>query len=371
MRIPLPRSPKMDEVYWHFDKKGMYTVKSGYQIALRLKYPDIPSTLEDWSFYWKAIWRLELPEKTKIFLWRATQNMLPTMENLWKKKVIASPLCQICRRSVETVSHALIECKAAGKIWKQSTLADKGIEIYKGQDMLEVWFQMSKRLCKEDLELLGATWWITWNAKNWLLFKGEKINSNVLAAKAQAIVEAYQRVKHVGISQAANQENKKQHQWTPPPTGSFKINMDAATNVEAKTTGLGAVIRDDKGRVVAAAVKPSRLRWDVPFVEAEAVELGLQVAKEAQLASIIIETDCQEVADLVNHKKWSKTEICWVISAVQDMRGDFHKVTFQHIPRCTNELAHRLAKYALKSETSNVWMDSYPEDIICIFENFA
>ena len=82
--------------------------------------------------------------------------MLPTVENLWKNKMTASPLCQICRRSVETISHVLIKCKAAGKIWKKSILADKGIEVYKGQDMLEVWFQMSKRLCKADLELLGA-----------------------------------------------------------------------------------------------------------------------------------------------------------------------------------------------------------------------
>ena len=50
------------------------------------------------------------------------------------------PLCQICRRSVETISHALIDYKAAHKIWKQSILADKCIEVYKGQDVLEVWF---------------------------------------------------------------------------------------------------------------------------------------------------------------------------------------------------------------------------------------
>lgn len=41
MGIPLPRSPKMDEVCWHFDKKSMYTVNSGYQVALKLKYSDI------------------------------------------------------------------------------------------------------------------------------------------------------------------------------------------------------------------------------------------------------------------------------------------------------------------------------------------
>ena len=48
------------------------------------------------------------------------------------------------------------------------------------------------------------------------------------------------------------------------------MNVDSATNVEAKTAGLGAVIRDDKGRVAAAAVKLSRLSWDVQFAEAEA-----------------------------------------------------------------------------------------------------
>lgn len=33
LRIPLPRSPRMDEVIWYFDKKGLYSVKSGHQLA--------------------------------------------------------------------------------------------------------------------------------------------------------------------------------------------------------------------------------------------------------------------------------------------------------------------------------------------------
>lgn len=33
-RIPLPRQPQNDELLWHYDKKGNYTVKSGYQLAL-------------------------------------------------------------------------------------------------------------------------------------------------------------------------------------------------------------------------------------------------------------------------------------------------------------------------------------------------
>lgn len=42
MRIPLPSEPKEDELLWHYDKKGNYSVKSGYQLALKIKFPDKP-----------------------------------------------------------------------------------------------------------------------------------------------------------------------------------------------------------------------------------------------------------------------------------------------------------------------------------------
>lgn len=68
MSIPLFRSPKMDDVCWHFDKKDIYTIKSGYQVTLKLKYSNNPSPSEGGSNYWKAIWRLDLPKRIEIFL---------------------------------------------------------------------------------------------------------------------------------------------------------------------------------------------------------------------------------------------------------------------------------------------------------------
>lgn len=45
--IPLPNNPNKDQVLWHYDKKGDYSVKSGYQIALKLNFPDTPSSSEN------------------------------------------------------------------------------------------------------------------------------------------------------------------------------------------------------------------------------------------------------------------------------------------------------------------------------------
>lgn len=42
LKIPLLRKSKIDELIWHFEKI-LYYVKSGYQLALKIKYPDKPS----------------------------------------------------------------------------------------------------------------------------------------------------------------------------------------------------------------------------------------------------------------------------------------------------------------------------------------
>lgn len=44
---------------------------------------------------------------------------------------------------------------------------------------------------------------------------------------------------------------------------------------------------------------------------------GLPVAKEADLTALIIETDCLEVAELMNNRKRNRKEIFWTISEAQ------------------------------------------------------
>ncbi|KAL9453574.1 hypothetical protein AB3S75_009225 [Citrus x aurantiifolia] len=45
VEIPLPRSLKEYTIIWHYDKKCQYTIKSGYQTALSLKFLAMPSSL--------------------------------------------------------------------------------------------------------------------------------------------------------------------------------------------------------------------------------------------------------------------------------------------------------------------------------------
>ena len=82
LSIPLPRRKEKDQMIWHYDKKGEYSIKTGYQVALNKKFPDPLGCLSSNNNNWSIIWKLTLPEKIKIFIWKATKNLLPTIENL-------------------------------------------------------------------------------------------------------------------------------------------------------------------------------------------------------------------------------------------------------------------------------------------------
>ena len=66
---------------------------------------------------WPAIWKLRIPNKIKVFGWKAFNEILPTRLNLSKRKIIADAMCPICLRFPESVVHALWDCGVARDEW--------------------------------------------------------------------------------------------------------------------------------------------------------------------------------------------------------------------------------------------------------------
>lgn len=116
--IPLPKEPKEDQLFWHYDKHGNYSVKSGYQITQKIRFPSPPSSSQTSLEVWKNLWSLMLPAKVRNFIWRAVKNVLPTADNLWQKKIIHDTICQVCKRQAESIVHVLFKCKVVRKVWK-------------------------------------------------------------------------------------------------------------------------------------------------------------------------------------------------------------------------------------------------------------
>lgn len=149
---------------------------------------------------------------------------------------------------------------------------------------------------------------VYWFSRNLLIFEGKKETSQLSVARAIAVVESYQRVRSPADQTTLNQQTNNQQVWLPPPppNGWFKVNVDTTIRVSNQIAGLGVVIRDSRSKVVAAAVQRVPYKGSVACMEAEAVSLGIQVAKNAKFLPMIIESDSKEVVDLSQNKKGLK-----------------------------------------------------------------
>ena len=107
---------RSDSIVWLHNKKAMFTVKSAYKVAREVMRG---GTVAESSRgcagkrVWAAIWKLRIPNKIKVFGWRACNEISPTKMNLTKQRIIEDATCPICMRLLETAIHVLWECHAA------------------------------------------------------------------------------------------------------------------------------------------------------------------------------------------------------------------------------------------------------------------
>lgn len=224
-------------------------------------------------------------------------------------------------------------------------------------------YELAKRRTKEDLRLIIALWWVAWYERNQFVFEKKFLDPQNAAAKAEAVVEAYVRVKTSRVNMTARSVAERKMSWLSPPEGSYKVNVNAAINGESHQADLGVVIRDGNESVLPIVIQQIMFNGDIAQVEATTVNLGIQVAMDTKWTPLIIESDCKEFVDLVSQKKSSRTEICWIIAKIQNkMKGD-NMVAIQHIPRECNAAAHALAKIALASNDDCISRGSFPPQI--------
>ena len=116
-RIPLSRRQVQDTLMWLHTKNGYYSVRLGYYIVYGLQQQENGglegSGLKKGEVVWPKLWKYKVLNKINAFGWRMCQNILPTRENLFHRKVVEDRRCEACKQEVESVIHVMWECGVA------------------------------------------------------------------------------------------------------------------------------------------------------------------------------------------------------------------------------------------------------------------
>jgi hypothetical protein len=62
---------------------------------------------------WDLVWKARVPQKMRVFAWRAATDSLGVLENLHKRITSVDPICTICGCEGEDAHHALVRCTVA------------------------------------------------------------------------------------------------------------------------------------------------------------------------------------------------------------------------------------------------------------------
>lgn len=136
--------------------------------------------------------------------------------NLFHRKVLEDPLCEVCGLEPKTVLHALCQCPKAKEVWNHCHL----LSLTEGKgEFTDILWQCSMDLNKESnlLDFVLMIAWSIWKNRNEVRHGGRKLSVAAIYGLATRLLEEYSAVQE---SPTQPQEiSIGSHKWTPPPTG--------------------------------------------------------------------------------------------------------------------------------------------------------
>ena len=121
--------------------------------------------------------------------------------------------------------------------------------------------------------------------------------------------------------------------------------------------------------MITALSQKIPLVQSMELVKAMAARGALLFAKELSLFDVEIEGDCSRVLAALNMARSCSTLFGYVIDECKSLGASLCSCKFSHVRREGNRLAHALARRAVISADTDVWVESLPSDLNSIFQS--
>ncbi|XP_048231234.1 uncharacterized protein LOC8287554 [Ricinus communis] len=134
------------------------------------------------------------------------------------------------------------------------------------------------------------------------------------------------------------------HSWCPPLAGLYTLNCDAS--VKDDKAAVGVVLSNERGEVMFCVGKQIGGCLEVELAEGQAVLFGLWCAIDCGFSSIVIESDCSTLIQKLTSIVHGSSPMQLLVDDINHLSESFPFVSFEHINRKVNLVAHSLAKWA-------------------------
>ena len=302
--IPICPGSQSDRLVWVGTKNGLFSIKSAYHLAKAICDSGVGdcSSSVTFSQQWKNVWCIKGRQWSRLFLWQACTEILPTRANLFHKHIISSPLCPICEVESETVAHVLWACLAVKDMWIESF---KSLHkcFYLNANFADIMELLFNRLEEDQLQLFAVTAHLIWMRRNKWVFDGEFQPLAVVMKLAHEQLNAYKDAELSRQVHLPTTQIPVIQRWTKPPYGVIKLNWNAAVNEERQMIGVGIIGRDHNDHIYLVFTACRRFITDPTSAEAMATWTLADICVKLGFNDAILESDALEVVQALNKEE--------------------------------------------------------------------
>lgn len=309
---------------------------------------------------WNKLWRLPIPHKMKIFLWRFCRNNIPVKDRLMQKGVVLPIMCPMCSIDVEHLLHVFFECDYARSCWHAVDLSYDMSEVVYAPEWLLYKLESSSQA--EVIKISTVLWGI-WFWRNKRVWEEKVINPAIAMETSCRNVQEWRKAKertkssNGGINRVRECGN---HRWRPPEQGKLKVNVDASVFSQAENFKIGMVIRDHNGEFVEAKI----LSLSCPSTVLEAESIGVKEALAWVMqrgdSNVVLETDSLLTVKAILSNKKYLLEVGHVIEHCRMLVNVVPGFSVNHVRKQGNKVAHSLARIPCVTNCFHVFTSPPP-----------
>ncbi|KAK2434249.1 hypothetical protein QL285_019418 [Trifolium repens] len=188
--IPLFGDMQEDTPCWKFLRNGEYSVKSAYYYTMENLVDNNELRVEG---NWQNIWELKIPQKMKVFLWRAARGCLPTRQRLQQKGVNCPHTCAHCQQNFENEWHLFFGCEKAQEIWEEAGLWYLIEGMFETADgFVSLFFKLLDLLSQHLVFQFVSALWCIWKRRNQNIWEDIELQPSVSFQLARDVILQWQ-----------------------------------------------------------------------------------------------------------------------------------------------------------------------------------
>lgn len=341
LAVRIPQNSTIDRLAWVHSNDGQYSVRSGYHY-----WHSLHATPEEGQSAsgWGKIWRLCIPHKMKVLLWRICRNTVPVRHRLRGKGVRVPITCMMCSRDIEHLLHLFCDCEFTRACWQHMGLIYDTRQVESAPEWL---LETLSSDSNENLIKVATVVWGVWWARNKRVWEGKIMTPKLAMEWSSKQVFDWSEAQKKKVQKTSHrQEERRQHDlnWTAPVEGLWKLNVDASVFEGSGSFSIGMAIRDHRGNFLQG--RTMRFAGEVNVVEAELVRIleALKWTDEFHGQGFIVESDSLLSVQAVKGSRQNFLEAGVLIEHCRTILGSKTNVSLSFVKKHANRVAHLMAR---------------------------